>query len=123
MLVEPLPAELGARVTGVDLHAPSDDELAAIQRAIDEHGVVVVPAQDLAPLEQLAFSRQFGLVEEHPLGHNKEDIHDGTPDIHLVRVVQASSRNEGWHAVSPAPTPLRRARRCADAVGVAGRRT
>eukprot|EP01045_Picozoa_sp_COSAG04_P031438 COSAG04_NODE_5818_length_1485_cov_1.257576_1_plen_115_part_00 len=105
MLVEPLPAELGARVTGVDLHAPSDDELAAIQRAIDEHGVVVVPAQDLAPLEQLAFSRCFGLVEEHPLGHNKEDIHDGTPDIHLVRVVQASSRNGGWHAVSPPPSP------------------
>ena len=80
----------------------------------------MVPAQDLAPLEQLAFSRRYGLVEEHPLGHNKEDIHDGTPDIHLVRVVQASSRNEGWHAVSP---PRPRACRCADVVGAAGRRT
>jgi len=94
-LVSPV---LGARLTGYDLRAPTDADIVRIERALDEHGVVVLPGQRLSPLEQLALGRRFGPVEEHPLGHVRDDIHDGTPGIHLVRVVKPESHNEAWHA-------------------------
>ena len=88
----------GAVLTGLELRDPTAATIAAIRAALDANGVAVLPNQRLAPLEQLALCRRFGSVEEHPLGHVQDDIHDGTPDIQLVRVIKPTAHNESWHA-------------------------
>ena len=57
--------KLGARMTGVDLARPLDDEtFASIFEAFNEYSVLVFPKQALGDDEQIAFSRRFGALEE-----------------------------------------------------------
>jgi taurine dioxygenase len=63
--VEPLTGVLGATVTGLDVAAAVRADAVAevvegLQRALDEHLVVVLPDQRLEPAEQVALSRGFG---------------------------------------------------------------
>ncbi len=63
--VEPLTRHIGARVTGIDARRPlTPDEVAAVEQAMDRHAVVVLPGQDITDEQQLAFSRNFGPLEE-----------------------------------------------------------
>lgn len=73
----PLSDALGVEVTGVDLTQPvSQADAAAMERALDEHLVLVVRDQNLAPGQYIAAMRQFGeimpqhltsmLMKEHP---------------------------------------------------------
>lgn len=73
----PLSDALGVEVTGVDLTRPlSQADAAAMERALDEHLVMVVRDQKLAPGQYIAAMRQFGeimpqhltsmLMKEHP---------------------------------------------------------
>lgn len=62
--VEPLHADFGARLTGVDMRPPLDaDVLAEAQAAIDEYSFVVFPDQDFDDDLQLALTRQLGRPE------------------------------------------------------------
>lgn len=64
--VTPLHPALGASVTGVDLRTPLDGaEVAAIQAAIDRFGMLVFPGQDLTDAQQIAFTRNFGELENY----------------------------------------------------------
>jgi taurine dioxygenase len=65
LLIEPLTGVLGAALTGVDLAKELDgpaleDLVGELRAALDEHLVVVLPDQHLAPEEQVALSRCFG---------------------------------------------------------------
>ena len=63
--VQPLTTHIGARVTGIDVRKPlTPDEVAAVERAMDAHAVVVLPGQDISDQQQLAFTRNFGPLEE-----------------------------------------------------------
>jgi alpha-ketoglutarate-dependent 2,4-dichlorophenoxyacetate dioxygenase len=63
--VEPLTRHIGGRLTGIDARRPlTPDEVAAIEQAMDAHAVVVLPAQDITDEQQLAFTRNFGPLEE-----------------------------------------------------------
>lgn len=56
----------GAQVTGVDLRKPlSDADQCRINEAWLEHIVLIFPEQDLTPEEQIAFSRRFGVLDNH----------------------------------------------------------
>ncbi len=62
---EPLHADFGARVTGVDLTTPlSRDEVAELHRAIDEYSVLHFPGQAMTDEAQLALTKQLGEPEE-----------------------------------------------------------
>jgi alpha-ketoglutarate-dependent 2,4-dichlorophenoxyacetate dioxygenase len=53
------------RITTIDARRPLvPAEVAAIEAAMDRHAVIVLPAQDITDEQQLAFSRNFGPLEE-----------------------------------------------------------
>jgi alpha-ketoglutarate-dependent 2,4-dichlorophenoxyacetate dioxygenase len=63
--VEPLTRHIGGRLTGIDARqALTPDEVAAVERGMDDRAVLVLPGQDISDEQQLAFSRNFGPLEE-----------------------------------------------------------
>ncbi|MBM3647993.1 MAG: TauD/TfdA family dioxygenase [Alphaproteobacteria bacterium] len=65
MLIEPLTHHIGARMTGVDVRKPlAAPEIAAVDAGMARHAVLVLPGQQIDDAEQLAFTRNFGALEE-----------------------------------------------------------
>jgi alpha-ketoglutarate-dependent 2,4-dichlorophenoxyacetate dioxygenase len=65
--VTPLHPLFAAKITGVDLGNPIDEDTRrAIERAMDEYAVCVMPAQHLEDEQQIAFSRCYGPLEVSP---------------------------------------------------------
>ncbi len=63
--VSPLSEAIGARIEGVDLSRTLDAEtFAAIQGALFEHAIVVIPGQTLGEDDQERFCRYFGELEK-----------------------------------------------------------
>ena len=63
--VTPLTPHIGARLTGIDARQPlTGCAVAAIEAAMDRHAVLVLPGQDITDEQQLAFTRNFGPLEE-----------------------------------------------------------
>jgi alpha-ketoglutarate-dependent 2,4-dichlorophenoxyacetate dioxygenase len=61
----PLTQHIGGRMTGIDARRPlTPDEVAAVERGMDRNAVLVLPGQDITDEQQLAFSRNFGPLEE-----------------------------------------------------------
>lgn len=53
-------------VTGVDLSKPiSRDEAAVIEAGMDRYGVLVFPGQDITDAQQIAFTKNFGELENY----------------------------------------------------------
>jgi alpha-ketoglutarate-dependent 2,4-dichlorophenoxyacetate dioxygenase len=112
MRVESLPGPLGARVFDLDLRrAPDAATREALCAAIDRHGVLVLPQQDIDDDAQVAFSQGFGELEV-PLDFDQyAGVHrlvtrlanvgnDGelmAPDSHHVTYMRG---NELWHTDS-----------------------
>jgi alpha-ketoglutarate-dependent 2,4-dichlorophenoxyacetate dioxygenase len=62
----PLHPLFAARITGVDLSGPIDEGLQqAIEHAMDEHAVCVLPDQRLEDKQQIAFSQLYGPTLAH----------------------------------------------------------
>ena len=62
---EPLEAEIGARVSGVDLTQPLTPDMAAeIERAMDRHAMLVFHGQHITDEQQKAFTLNFGAIED-----------------------------------------------------------
>ena len=105
--VSPLAGTLGAKVDGVDLTSPLGEELLhEIKSAFYEHLVLVFPEQSIAPADQVAFTRQFGPVEGHPLSPRKGV--EGFPEVLVFanKPGTPGSRNDFWHSdISFAETP------------------
>ena len=99
MSVSPLAGTLGAQVDGVDLTGPLGEELLQeIKSAFYEHLVLVFPEQSIAPSDQVAFTRQFGPVEGHPLSPRKGV--EGFPEVLVFENKPGTpgSRNDFWHS-------------------------
>ena len=63
--VTSLTRHIGGRMTGIDARQPlTPDEVAAVEQAMDRHAVLVLPGQDITDAQQLAFTRNFGPLEE-----------------------------------------------------------
>ncbi len=63
--LQPLTRHIGARMTGVDVRKPlTSAEIEAIEAAMDKHAMLVLPGQDITDEQQLAFSRNFGPLED-----------------------------------------------------------
>jgi alpha-ketoglutarate-dependent 2,4-dichlorophenoxyacetate dioxygenase len=62
---QPLRPGFAARLTGLDVRrALSPGEVANVEQAMDRFAVVVLPGQDITDEQQLAFTRNFGPLEE-----------------------------------------------------------
>jgi alpha-ketoglutarate-dependent 2,4-dichlorophenoxyacetate dioxygenase len=74
--VEPLTEHIGGRMTGIDVHRPlTPEEVAAVERGMDERAVLVLPGQDISDEQQLAFTHNFGpLVEGANSGARDADL-------------------------------------------------
>jgi alpha-ketoglutarate-dependent 2,4-dichlorophenoxyacetate dioxygenase len=67
LVVTPLHPFFAAKITGVDLAGSVDDTTRkAIEHAMDQHAVCVLPDQNIKDEEQIAFSRLYGPLERSP---------------------------------------------------------
>jgi alpha-ketoglutarate-dependent 2,4-dichlorophenoxyacetate dioxygenase len=68
----PLHQLFAAKITGIDLSKPIDEGVQrAIERAMDEYAMCVLPNQGLEDEDQIAFSRLYGPLEASPLVQDK----------------------------------------------------
>src|SRR5450755_313140 len=75
---------LGAEIRGVDLRAVTDADFAAIQRAWNDHSVLVFRGQQLADSDLIAFSRRFGDLDWAPVQETGRRFVEGHPEIYIV---------------------------------------
>ena len=98
----PFDAALGAEVRGVDLSQKLDDAtFAAIERAWNDHAVLLFRDQAIDAVQHVAFSRRFGDLEVHVLD---QYLHPEHPEILIVSNVMDGDRHVGiydagryWH--------------------------
>jgi len=90
---------LGARIEGVDISQPLDnDTVEAIKQVWREHLVIVFPNQELTPEQQLGFSRYFGEIVEHPMTAHLPAPTEGLRAEHREMLpVTEGSRTNAWH--------------------------
>jgi hypothetical protein len=106
MSIEIIPsrAALGSEVSGVGLAQPLDDAtFATIERAYNDHGVILFRDQHITPPQQVAFTRRFGEFEFNIFG--ERCIVPGSPEIVVVSNVTEDGRpigvrraGENWHS-------------------------
>lgn len=86
-------ANIGARISGIDIAKPLDDEtIAAVRAALNEHKALVFDAEGLDDEGQQAFARQFGdLTTAHPT----VPAVDGAPNV--LPVDSERGRANHWH--------------------------
>ena len=100
--IRPFDAALGAEVRGVDLSQALDDAtFAAIERAYDDHSVLLFRDQTIDEIRHVDFSRRFGDLEVHVLD---QYLHPEHPEILIVSNVMDGDRHVGiydagryWH--------------------------
>jgi taurine dioxygenase len=93
--VTPTSSALGAVVTGVDLRAPSDDDLAHVHRALLEHGVLFFRDQPLTDDEHLALARSFGEPSQFPVA--KLLGATSNPLSYITDSADSPPDADGWH--------------------------
>lgn len=110
MKIEPIHDEFGARVSGVDLSRPlDDDDFSRIDYAINRYSLLLFENQQMNDTAHLEFSRRFGqLEEEHVSYYSRGEITyigrvgnvdaDGNRDS--KQQIKSSTGNEMWHADS-----------------------
>jgi taurine dioxygenase len=96
LTVEPMTAEIGAEISGVDLREPLDAATrAAIEEALLRHMVLVFRGQALDEAGHIAFAKQFGEVHLPPVSTR----HGGPPEINVLD--QVHPKGDGadlWHS-------------------------
>lgn len=112
MRVESFPGIPGARIVDLDLRTPPDAAIRkALRAAIDRHGVLVLPEQEIDDDTQVAFSQGFGELEVpldfdqyagvHRLVTRLANVGNDdklmAPDSHHVTYMRG---NELWHTDS-----------------------
>lgn len=84
MNISPLSDALGAQVTGLNLGAPlKPEELDAVKAAFHRYHMLCFPDQVLGDQQMVAFSTQFGPLEEYP---EKDKTRDRIEVYHVANV-------------------------------------
>ncbi len=102
--VKKLGRHLGAEIRGIDLSRPLDDAtFKQVAAAFFENEVVCFRNQRITPEQQIAFTRRFGVLEQHV---RKEHRLEGYPEILIVsNILNAEGKAIGvedagrfWHS-------------------------
>src|SRR5580693_7724729 len=75
---------VGAEICGVDLRGISGADFTAIQRAWNDHSVVLFRGQQLTDDDLIAFSRRFGELDWAPVQETGRRFVEGYPEIYVV---------------------------------------
>ena len=94
--VQPLAGSLGAELSGVDVAvAQGDATLRELRNALLRYGVIVLRDQKLTREAQLAFARQLGTPEVHPIANGMAEHPE------LIRVLKPAGERAffgtSWH--------------------------
>jgi taurine dioxygenase len=93
--VRPLTPKLGAEISGVTLaDGVSEDVFRAIYEAFLRYQVLLFPPQDVPPIAQVAFGRQFGEVQIHVMNQYHAD---GYPELYRLSNLDAQGNPTGHH--------------------------
>jgi taurine dioxygenase len=94
--IQPVTAEIGAEVHGIDLREPLDGAtVRALRDALQRHLVLFFREQHITPAQHLAFAQHFGPISVAPFGPK----HPDHPEITVLD--QQTPKGEGadsWHA-------------------------
>ena len=102
--VKRLGRHLGAEIRGIDLARPMDDAtFKQVAKAFFENEVVVFRNQKITPEQQIAFTRRFGVLEQHV---RKEHRLEGYPEILIVsnvlndagKAIGVEDAGRFWHS-------------------------
>ena len=64
LIVQTTDAVIGARVTGLSLaEIPDSKTVKLVDEALEKHGVLIFPEQEISPQQQVAFSAEFAPLE------------------------------------------------------------
>ncbi|MSV36345.1 MAG: TauD/TfdA family dioxygenase [Bryobacterales bacterium] len=96
---------LGAEIRGVDLRSLAGADFASIQRAWNEHSVLLFRGQQLTDDDLIAFSRRFGELDWAPIQETGRRFVEGHPEIYVVSNVIVNGQPIGslgageatWH--------------------------
>jgi len=110
MNIDPIHAEFGARISGVDLALPLEQNtFDQIDDAINCYSLLLFENQQMNDAAHLDFTRRFGELEEEHLSYYSRgivtyigrvgNIDDDGNKVSL-RQIKASTGNEMWHADS-----------------------
>ena len=95
---------IGAEIKGIDLSQPMDDStFARVSKAFFDNEVVVFRNQKITPEQQIAFTRRFGVLEQHV---RKEHRLEGYPEILIVsnvlndqgKAIGVEDAGRFWHS-------------------------
>ena len=110
MKFEPIHAEFGARVTGIDLSLGlSDSSFARIDEAVNRYSILLFEGQQINDDIQLDFTAKFGVLEEEHVSyysHGKVTYIgtvgniDADGNMVPVRQTKSATGNEMWHSDS-----------------------
>jgi len=100
--VEPMDQVIGARIYGVDVSRPiNDDTFAQVLEALGKHGYICFPGQTLEAGELRAFSGRFGTLEINVAGAFQEP---GIPEVMILSNIVEDGKPLGiadagqdWH--------------------------
>ncbi len=93
--VAPLSSTLGARIDGIDLSRPlTDEEIAAIRRALLRYEVLFFDDQTVTPAELRDFAARFGELHVHPIRPHIADV----PEVALLQDQWAIDDSGNWRA-------------------------
>ena len=98
MRIEQLTCSIGAELIGVSLaDAARDDGLfAEIKHALLRHRVLFLRDQDISRADHVAFAKQFGALEDHPIvGSHPE--HPGLVQIYKTPEGPIDRYENAWH--------------------------
>jgi taurine dioxygenase len=104
--LRPLPSAVAAEAVGLDLGRLDGEALERLVEAWRRYPVLVVRGQDLAPEEQLAFSRSLGELDLAPPFDVENSALDGFPEIAVVSNIKRGGKPIGglgdgelaWHS-------------------------
>lgn len=94
LVVEPVTPGLGARVSGMRVADATDDDIAAVRAAINDHKVLFLADQHLTPSEHLAFAKRLGDIDIAAFGPK----HPDHPEMTVLD--QEAPKGQGadaWH--------------------------
>ena len=104
MIVQTTDAVIGARVTGLTLaEIPDAKTVKRVDEALEKHGVLIFPEQEISPQQQVAFSAEFAPLEVTELEKARLE---GIEEIFVVgnvgkELVSFAPKNEAgeleWH--------------------------
>lgn len=87
----PTGSALGAKITGINLSGPLDDDTAAgLRAALFEHILLVFPGQALTPKQLAEFCCLFGPITRHILD---QFYHPDEPDLSIISNVAESGKS------------------------------